>query len=111
MDSEIKILESTNRNDYEILLRKRGTFEYAAYCPQLNYMVKGKEHNEVKSALEEYIDEHIEKIEESKRDIYAIEDDLPAILISKAEGKDINKSDSLLFDDDNNFELQQADNG
>ena len=59
MEDNIKILQSSNRENYEILLRKRGNIEYASYCPQLNKIVKGKEHSEVKMAMETYIQEHI----------------------------------------------------
>lgn len=59
---DINISTSKNRNDYEILIRKRGVYEYSSYCPQINQMVKGKEHNEVKDKMNEIIREHIESL-------------------------------------------------
>lgn len=59
---DINISTSKNRNDYEILIRKRGVYEYSSYCPQINQMVKGKEHNEVKDKMNEIIREHIEAL-------------------------------------------------
>ncbi len=59
---QINIINSKIRNDYEILIRKRGNFEYSAYCPQLNIMVKGKEHNQVKDQVNELIIRHIESL-------------------------------------------------
>ena len=38
MEKSENMPQSRERKDYELLLRKRGTFEYAAYCPQLNYI-------------------------------------------------------------------------
>lgn len=47
---------------YEILIRKRGMNEYASYCPQLNYIIKGQEHEEVSQKMEQYINEYIKTI-------------------------------------------------
>jgi hypothetical protein len=44
---------------YEILIRKRGINDYASYCPQLNYIIKGQEHEEVSQKMENYINEYI----------------------------------------------------
>ena len=71
MEDNIKILQSSNRENYEILLRKRGNIEYASYCPQLNKIVKGKEHSEVKMAMETYIQEHISSIVNTEKVDYA----------------------------------------
>jgi len=71
MEANIKILQSSNRENYEILLRKRGNIEYASYCPQLNKIVKGKEHSEVKMAMETYIQEHISCIINTEKVDYA----------------------------------------
>ena len=59
---DTKISESTNLNDYEILIRKRGQAEYASYCPQLNQMVTGDSHEDVYEKMYGKITEHIEKI-------------------------------------------------
>ena len=37
----ILVSTSTNIDDYEILIRKRGEGKYASYCPQLNIMLTG----------------------------------------------------------------------
>lgn len=63
---ERKISNSTNVNDYEILIRKRGEGKYASYCPQLNYMLTGDEHEQVYGLMVEKINEHIEKLNSSK---------------------------------------------
>ncbi|MDD3125944.1 MAG: hypothetical protein PHV24_09050 [Candidatus Kapabacteria bacterium] len=62
MEKSENMPQSRERKDYELLLRKRGTFEYAAYCPQLNYIIKGKEHAEVKDKMEQYINDYIEQL-------------------------------------------------
>ncbi|MGB9701740.1 MAG: hypothetical protein ACPL1A_03310 [Candidatus Kapaibacteriota bacterium] len=59
---EFNICQSTNRDDYEILIRKRGGNKYASYCPQINFMLQGTEHEEVYEAMMKKIDEHILKI-------------------------------------------------
>jgi len=50
---------STDPNDYEILIRRRGDTDYASYCPQLAHMIKGTEHVEVEEAMKAYILQHI----------------------------------------------------
>jgi predicted RNase H-like HicB family nuclease len=57
-----KISDSMNAEDYEILIRKRGEDDYASYCPQLNLMIKGTVHEDVKQQMKEKIEEHIEKL-------------------------------------------------
>ena len=57
---ESNISTSKNINDYEILIRKRGESEYASYCPQLNLMLTGAEHNEVREQMEIRIKQHID---------------------------------------------------
>lgn len=56
---------STDPNDYEILIRRRGDTDYASYCPQLAHMIKGTEHVEVEEAMKSYILEHIRKTSEA----------------------------------------------
>ena len=58
----INISNSTNHDDYEILIRKRGDNVYASYCPQLNHMIKGDEHEQVRNLMKEYIEHHINEI-------------------------------------------------
>jgi hypothetical protein len=54
-----RISTSTNIDDYEILIRKRGENEYASYCPQLNIMLTGTFHEEVENKMYERIQQHI----------------------------------------------------
>ncbi len=53
---------STDKNDYEILIRKRGDGDYASYCPQIAQMIKGSEHVEVEDAMKEYVLQYIEDL-------------------------------------------------
>ena len=57
---------STNVNDYEILIRKRGEGRYASYCPQLNFMLTGEEHEQVYGLMIEQVNKHIEKLKSEK---------------------------------------------
>ncbi len=59
---EVKKLESKNFDDYEILIRRRGDNDYASYCPQLNYMISGTEHEEVLKLMQEHIQAYIGKL-------------------------------------------------
>jgi predicted RNase H-like HicB family nuclease len=56
-------LRSTNPLDYDILIRRRGEHDYAAYCPQLAYMVKGSSHEEVEERMRQYIQQWIEQLQ------------------------------------------------
>jgi hypothetical protein len=62
---ERQISKSVNVNDYEVLIRKRGEGKYASYCPQLNYMITGEEHEEVYGLMVEKINNHIETLNSS----------------------------------------------
>lgn len=57
-----KLSTSTNIDDYEILIRKRGDNEYASYCPQLNLMLTGTFHEEVENKMYEKISKHIQEL-------------------------------------------------
>ncbi|MCX6139977.1 MAG: hypothetical protein NTX15_03975 [Candidatus Kapabacteria bacterium] len=46
---------STDPNDYEILIRRRGDTDYASYCTQLAHMIKGQAHEEVEEAMKAYV--------------------------------------------------------
>lgn len=50
---------STDPNDYEVLIRRRGEQDYASYCPQLAHMVKGNAHEEVEEAMKAIVLEYI----------------------------------------------------
>ena len=55
---------STDPNDYEILIRRRGENDYASYCPQLGHMIKGTEHVEVEEAMKQFILAYIESLQQ-----------------------------------------------
>lgn len=58
--------QSTNLLDYEILIRRYdGGANYASYCPQLSYMIKGIAHEEVEEAMKNHILAHIEELKKS----------------------------------------------
>lgn len=63
--SEVLISESTNLQDYEILIRKRGENQYASYCPQLNKMLTGTEHEEVRNLMYTEVTNHIENLQKN----------------------------------------------
>jgi len=54
-------MEKTN---YDILVRKDGENKYAAFCPQLNILVKGTSHEEVEMAVRKKIEEILESRKE-----------------------------------------------
>ncbi|HPI19515.1 MAG TPA: hypothetical protein PKY56_04020 [Candidatus Kapabacteria bacterium] len=58
-EQEIKISNSKNIEDYEILIRKRGNDDFASYCPQLNIMFKAATLTEVRRMVKAAIEEHI----------------------------------------------------
>ncbi len=60
--------QSTNPNDYEILIRRYDNgANYASYCPQLAIMIKGTAHEEVENLMKEHILQHIATlVEEAK---------------------------------------------
>ncbi len=45
------------QQQYEILVRKRGENDYAAYCPQLDLVVRGTAHEEVEAKMRKVIAE------------------------------------------------------
>ncbi|HLP27838.1 MAG TPA: hypothetical protein VK147_04295 [Candidatus Didemnitutus sp.] len=56
---------STDPNDYEILIRRRGESDYASYCPQLTRMIKGQAHEEVEEAMKKIVLDHIASLQQS----------------------------------------------
>jgi hypothetical protein len=50
---------STEPNDYEVLIRRRGEDDYASYCPQLAHMIKGTAHEEVEEAMKAIVLDYI----------------------------------------------------
>lgn len=59
---ENKKIKSKDISDYEILIRRRGENQYASYCPQLNHMIIGTEHEEVVSLMKKYIEQYIKSL-------------------------------------------------
>ncbi len=53
---------STDPLDYDVLIRRQDQSGYAAYCPQLMYMIKGSAHEEVEEKLKEHILRYIESL-------------------------------------------------
>ncbi len=54
------IMQVGNVN-YEILVRKQGEAVYAAFCPQLDLIVRGTAHEQVENRMKELIIEHVAK--------------------------------------------------
>ncbi len=53
---------STNLDDYEVLIRRRGESDYASYCPQLTFMMKGTSHEEVEEAMKAHVRAYVESL-------------------------------------------------
>lgn len=59
--SHNSMANSTNLLDYDILIRRYDSgANYASYCPQLSFMIKGTAHEEVEEAMKNHILAHIE---------------------------------------------------
>lgn len=54
--------QSTDPNDYEVLIRRRDESDYASYCPQLAHMIKGQAHEEVEEAMKAHVLAYIESL-------------------------------------------------
>jgi hypothetical protein len=54
--------QSTDPQDYEVLIRRRGESDYASYCPQLAHMIKGQAHEEVEEAMKQHVLAYIESL-------------------------------------------------
>jgi len=52
--------------EYEILVRRQGETVYAAFCPQLELIVRGSAHEQVENRMKELILEHVAKMEAEK---------------------------------------------
>lgn len=55
---------STDPNDYEVLIRRRGEDDYASYCPQLAHMIKGTAHEEVEDAMKAIVLAYIASLQQ-----------------------------------------------
>ncbi len=55
--------DSTDPQDYDILIRRQDATGYSAYCPQLMYMIKGSAHEEVEEKMKEHILQHIQSLQ------------------------------------------------
>lgn len=49
------------KTKYDILVRKDDVEKYAAFCPQLNILVKGTSHEEVELEMRKRIQQYLEK--------------------------------------------------
>jgi hypothetical protein len=47
--------------NFEILIRRQGENVYAAFCPQLELIVRGTAHEQVENKMKELIIEHVAK--------------------------------------------------
>ena len=47
--------------EYEILIRRQGENTYAAFCPQLELVVRGTAHQQVEQKMQQLIQEHVAK--------------------------------------------------
>jgi hypothetical protein len=47
--------------NYEILVRRQGETVYAAFCPQLDLIVKGTAHEQVENKMKQLIIEQVAK--------------------------------------------------
>lgn len=54
------------KTKYDILVRKDGENKYAAFCPQLNILVKGTSHEEVEMEVRKKINEYLERRREQE---------------------------------------------
>ncbi len=61
----MKMPTSTDPNDYEILIRRRGESDYASYCTQLAHMIKGQAHEEVEDAMKEFVMNYIASVKQT----------------------------------------------
>jgi hypothetical protein len=59
---EFKPLTSKNIEDYEVVVKRRSETDYSAYCPEINIMVDGTEHEEVELKLKAEIQKHIDSL-------------------------------------------------
>jgi hypothetical protein len=58
--------QSTDPQDYDVLIRRRGETVYASYCPQLEHIIKGTAHVEVEDAMKSYILTYIESLKKNE---------------------------------------------
>ncbi|NLO20083.1 MAG: hypothetical protein GX121_09480 [Ignavibacteria bacterium] len=58
-NGEVKVSNSGNIEDYEILIRKRGEDDFASYSPQINKMFKAKTLEEARRLIKEAIEKHV----------------------------------------------------
>ena len=60
--NNIMISNSIKKEDYEILIKQKVDSDYLAYCPQINYLVKGVSYQEVFDKIDTLILNHINHI-------------------------------------------------
>lgn len=59
---EVEKSQSIDPGDYEIFVRRRGENDYSSYCPQLNLMINGTEHEQVVALMRKAIEKHISEL-------------------------------------------------
>lgn len=62
----MELSKSTDIFDYEIYVRRRGESDYVSYCPQLNLMINGIDHEEVVLQMRKKIEEHIANLKKEQ---------------------------------------------
>ena len=53
--------------EFEILVRRQGENVYAAFCPQLELVVRGTAHQQVEQKMQQLILEHVAKRDAEKK--------------------------------------------
>lgn len=56
------VSNSTEREDYEVLIKENDVNSFSAYCPQMNLLVKNIGFDEVYADMDKAISEHIKSI-------------------------------------------------
>jgi hypothetical protein len=56
------ISDSTNREDYEILIKEKKDNSVMAYCPQINLLIKHNDFEGIYLMMDNLIEEHIHAI-------------------------------------------------
>lgn len=57
--------------NFEILIRRQGENVYAAFCPELELIVRGTAHEQVENKMKELIIEHVAKRDAGQADAAA----------------------------------------
>jgi len=96
-----KISTSVKREDYEILVRKRGKNNFVAYCPQLNRLLKSETFEQAFYEMENLIIRHIKLLADEFDVFHTILPQQYEHIISSHDGSNLN-SDCIGNNDSNN---------